>query len=189
MRISPRAVAELAVAAGAASAATTHAQITAFYDRPSWEAAAGNTDRIDFFGAEPELAEQFLDRGIAFGAHDMAVTSAAFLDLAGARGPGAFLTVEFAAPINAVAFEFPHYAYLRLYNEHGQVGTQPFYYTPEIGVFGGVLSETPFSRVEVWEYINGRSLVDTVFWQVIPSPAGVTLLSGGLVAATVRRRR
>lgn len=190
MQISRRAVAEIAIAAGAASVGTAGAQITAFYDRPSWEAAVGNTDTIDFAGLESgeRLADRFLDRGISFGASDVAVTSAMFLDLAGARGPGSFITVEFAKPIDAVAFEFPNYAYLMLYAGDQQVGTQPFYYTPEIGVFGGIVSEVAFSRVRVFNFVTYRSLIDGVSWPVIASPAGVTLLGGALAAVYFRRR-
>lgn len=190
MHFSRRAVAELAIATGAASASTVTAQLTQYYDRIRWEGAAGPTitgDFTDIANGTP-IQEQYSEFGASFAADTVAVSSGVFLDLFGAKCFNDYTTVQFSPPNHAIAFEFPHELYFRLYSgttylgSGGNVGGG-------LGMFHGVTSIVAFDRVQILNSQGFYSLIDNISWGIIPSPAGVTLLTGTIALAAIPRRR
>lgn len=192
MQISRRAVAELALATGAASASTVLGQVTNYTDRNAWHAVADPVNEIRFneLDADIPLSTQYTaSLGATFVGNNFTVTSGIFLDLFGARGTDSFLTVQLASPTNSIAIDYAGAARIILYRGDTFVGSSEYFPGSSAIRFGGVTSTVAFDRVHFTDWFLPSPVIDNMYWSNVPAPAGITLLGGAIALTTFPRRR
>lgn len=159
-------------------AAGQGAVVQEFHDPPSWEAAVGTFSTIGFVGIpdEEDLSDQFAGQGVLFpDGTDRILTSLAFKkDGVGVKGDG-IVTVSFAGPQVAVAADHPGLIQIDLYSGGTHVATAGPFGAALTGHFAGVISDTPFDRVEFSDPFDQKAFIDDLHWGDAPDPLEVDL--------------
>ena len=133
----------------------TSAELINFDDRDAWFAAVGEVTTIDFVFPEPVIVtDQYGDLGVIFvDGNDVAFHNAGGFpnDEWGLQGyivPPGEIHVQFDAPMNWIAVEFPGQMQFELYRAGRLVGfSHEFFSFPDPGDLGGVVSPEAFDEV------------------------------------------
>jgi hypothetical protein len=141
-------------------ATSASAQITSFIDSAAWQAAVGNFERIGFdeVPAGTPIGTAFTALGVTFPENEVNVFDAAFLNdglgVEGESGGGGAIEVLLAAPIQAIACDYPGAITIRLFSGTTQLGQSIDFGGTGGGFFGGVTSQQSFDRVIIYDWFD-----------------------------------
>ncbi|HRQ76084.1 MAG TPA: hypothetical protein PK098_09225, partial [Phycisphaerales bacterium] len=167
--------------------------VAVYSDKAAWMQAAGQVTNIDFVGyqfGDPVLPDHYAHLGATITGQQMGYyhTSAFVNDGEGIIADNHTLWVHFDEPQSSVAVDYPGGIRFQLYRKGELIYTSSSF-TGSLGLFTGLISETPFDAVHL--YRNGPSLSvaidDLHFGPPIPAPGAMGVFA--LAALGHRRRR
>jgi len=187
----------LAMAAALLPAGACHGELQEFFtdDRADWfdqTSAMGPITTLDFTGF-PQftvITDQYADLGVVFPEGNEFVLGESFetfpQDGWGLRA-GETMTLEFDAPINAIASDFPGGLSMDLFRDGQLVGDSSDFGVSGAGQFGGLISNEPFDMA-VLSAIGITFSIDDLHFATVPTPATFVLLPGLILFSRSRRR-
>ncbi|UCD75807.1 MAG: hypothetical protein JSV91_02595 [Phycisphaerales bacterium] len=168
-------------------AAPCIAEVIEFRDKDEWIAAVGDYTTIDFTGYSQgqQVTDQYADLGVLF--TDCCVT----YDFSYNLYPNDFwgvdgnwgIHLEFDQPQLWIATDFPGALGFKLFSGGNLVYASVLMFPRP---FGGLISDTPFDEVIIWDDFDDNVHVDDLHFGV-PAPAALPLIS--MVFLFIRRRR
>jgi PEP-CTERM motif len=101
----------------------------------------------------------------------------------------AVITVQFTSAINAVGADFPGALRIQIFNGATLVGTSANFGSAGTGFFGGIVSDMPFDRAILSDWMDDRVFVDNLHFASVPEPSAFALALIGAGALWIRRSR
>ena len=151
-------------------------QITSFDQESAWLAAAGPAVYESFYPGIDGLiiTDQFEDEGALFTDGDeQLVLQAIFHDFRGVKGNGN-ITIEFTEARRAFAVEYVYAMEIELYSGPNFLGTSQAFQAGSVWDFGGVVSDQPFDRIVLRDWMDDFIYIDSVYFTEA-TPLGVNL--------------
>ena len=173
------------------------ADLLEFGDFQEWsDAVGGDFTTIDFTGFPDAtfITDQYEDLGVLFLDGDDNVFCCDDItypnDGSGLDGNSA-IELEFTQPMSWIAADFPGGLAFELYFEGELIAESTFFAGGGVGFFAGIISDQPFDRATLFDWIDGFVFLDDLhFGPPIPAPGALPLLGGAaLLLGRLRRRR
>lgn len=173
-----------------------HGAVSLYTSSADWQAAVPSFTTIGFadLPSGTFLTNQYAPFGVTFAQGDDNVTSFDFnifpTDGAGLDGNLSIL-LEFAAPMNWLAMDYPGGMKIKLFSQGQTIYTSPIF-PPGSGVgnFAGIISSQSFDSALLYDWLpNDQVFIDNLYFGApIPIPASLSILSlGGLLAGSRKR--
>jgi len=182
---------------------SAHADIQNFTDFDEWSnVVESDFATIDFTGFpdDTEITDQYSDLGVTFPEFNIIFGPSSGLPndgwgLRGFAGDPPWsedipITVEFSEPVTSVAVDFPGGAQIALFDGEKMIAESDPFGFGGIGFFGGVVSDQPFDKAIISDWIGGDVFIDDLhFGPPIPAPAALSALGVAIFWTGCRRRR
>ncbi len=169
------------------------AAFTTFTSFGAWQAATPTYSTIDFTGFPQYtvLSDQYSEQGVTIMAETVAwiqFSPSYQLDGIGCRTSGSFIDFNFTTPQRSFSVSGLGLWKLEFFLGETLIGSTPYSFPnlPNM-TFGGGMSDTPFVRVRIKDFVGESVLdLDNISFSTVPAPAGVLVLALGVA---LRRRR
>ncbi len=174
-------------------ASSASAAFTTFTSFGAWQATTPSYSTIDF-GGFPQytvLTDQYAEAGLTISSDSVAVVlfGAPFqLDGIGLHTEGSWIDFNFTTPQRSFSVLGLGLWKLEFFLGETLIGSTPYSFPnlPNM-TFGGAMSDTPFDRVRIKDFIGESVLdLDNIYFSTVPAPAGVLVL---VLGVALRRRR
>jgi len=176
---------------------TADAAVINYTDLATYNAAVGPHTIITFqeFPPGTVLDTEYLPLGVTFDGTDMILASPALItDGVGDRGNGR-IELLFSSYQTHIGAEFPGALTIQIFDGATLVGTSQNFAGSGTGFFGGILSDVPFNRAILTDWVDDFVLIDNLHFgttQVVPEPTTLALcglIGVGLAGYGWRRRK
>jgi hypothetical protein len=93
------------------------------------------------------------------------------------EGQLSFIILQFASPVRSLGVDFPGALRIELFNGATSLGSSANFGSSGAGFFGGVISDAPFDRAVLSDWLAGDVYIDNLHVEPVPEPSTWALLA------------